>query len=82
MGEGMKRAFRAARATRGEAPKAWEQPWGWSPKKPCFECEGDGMGPRKTYNGNELVDWDDCRECKGTGETTPATQKGNEDARI
>jgi DnaJ-class molecular chaperone len=48
--------------------KAWEQPLEWTPQKPCDECDGTGMGPRKTYHYDSLVDWDDCDRCEGTGE--------------
>lgn len=50
------------------ATKAWQRPSGWKPKHPCEECDGTGIGRTRTYRGDELVDWDDCRECSGTGE--------------
>jgi DnaJ-class molecular chaperone len=47
---------------------AWKRPFDWVPNKTCSKCDGDGMGPSKTYNGDELVDWDDCERCGGTGD--------------
>lgn len=46
--------------------KAWNNPE--EPENPCEACEGTGMGPHREYNGDSLVDWDDCPECQGTGE--------------
>ena len=51
-----------------ERIKAWYRPFDWKPKTPCEECEGDGMGPNRTYNRDALIDWDDCHRCGGTGE--------------
>jgi len=51
-----------------ETPKAWNRPLDWKPDTPCRDCDGEGMGPERTYNRDSLTDWDDCDRCKGTGE--------------